>query len=74
MMGTHSKSERKMLLTSKLIAYEEGHLSDEETIDLFQHLVDTELAWSLQGLYGRTAVWLIEKGYVTSKKETSEGS
>jgi len=63
-----------MLLTSKLIAYEEGHLSDEETIDLFQHLVDTELAWSLQGLYGRTAVWLIEKGYVTSKKETSEGS
>jgi len=61
-------------LTSKLITYEEGHLSDEETINLFQHLVDTGLVWSLQGFYGRTAVVLIEKGYITSKKETSEGS
>ena len=61
-------------LTSKLVAFEEGHLSDEETIELFQHLVDTGLAWSLQGFYGRTAAVLIEKGYITSKKETSEGS
>ena len=61
-------------LTSKLITYEEGHLSDEETIDLFQHLVDTGLVWSLQGFYGRTAAFLIEQGYITSKKETSEGS
>jgi hypothetical protein len=59
-------------LTSKLVAYEEGHLSDEDTIKLFQHLVDTELAWSLQGFYGRTAAVLIEKGYITNKKEKND--
>jgi len=59
-------------LTSKLIAYEEGHLSDEETIELFQHLVDTGLAWSLQGFYGRIATRLIEKGLI-KKGPISEG-
>lgn len=45
-----------------IIAYEEGTLSEEKTIELFQHLIDTGLAWRLQGHYGRTAVALIEAG------------
>lgn len=48
-----------------IIAYETGELDYDGTIELFQHLVDTGLAWQLQGSYGRTAVALIEAGLVT---------
>jgi hypothetical protein len=45
---------------------------DEDTqIEAWQHLVDTGLAWSLQGWFGRTAMDLIEQGVIT-KKETNE--
>lgn len=47
-----------------LIRYESEGLDDNEAIDFFQHLVDTGLAWSLQGHYGRTAGALIDAGYV----------
>lgn len=50
-------------LLDQLIAYEHGDLNDEEElIDLFQHLIDTGVAWKLQGHYGRTAHSLIEQG------------
>ncbi len=48
-----------------IIAYESGELDQEATIALFQRLVDSGLAWQLQGHYGRTANALIEAGYVT---------
>jgi hypothetical protein len=56
-------SEDDMLhLTDKIISYESGALDDEEVIALFQELVDTGLAWQLQGHYGRTAIGMIEAG------------
>lgn len=48
-----------------IIAYEQGDLDEDEVIELFQHLVDSGLAWQLQGHYGRTAMALIEAGEVT---------
>lgn len=51
--------------TSAIIAYETGELELDGVVELFQHLVDTGLAWQLQGSYGRTAVALIEAGLVT---------
>ena len=51
-------------LTSMIIDYECGSLSEEETIDLFQKLVDNGMAWTLQGHYGRTARALIDAGLV----------
>lgn len=51
-------------LTDKIIAFECGELDEEEQIDLFQGLVDTGLAWELQGNYGRTANYLIDKGLI----------
>lgn len=45
-----------------MMAYEEGELGEEQTIDLFQELIDSGLVWQLQGLYGRTAAAFIEAG------------
>jgi hypothetical protein len=53
-------------ITNLIIAFEEGTLDREETIDLFQKLVDTRLAWQLQGSYGRIASTLIEEGLITA--------
>ncbi len=47
----------------KIIAYENGTLSEDETIVLFQELIDSGLVWSLQGHYGRTAKMLLEMGH-----------
>lgn len=51
-------------ITDRILAFEDGTLGDEDTIALFQHLVDTGLAWQLQGSYGRFASALIEDGLV----------
>lgn len=53
-----------MGIADMIIAYEMGELDTEKTIELFQNLVDTGLAWRLQGHYGRTAVALIKAGVV----------
>lgn len=42
------------------IAWEQGELDESETAEGFQHLIDSGLAWQLQGCYGRTAAALIE--------------
>lgn len=47
----------------KMIAWEQGDLNDEDTIALFQEMIDTGLAWQLQGCYGRQAAALIDAGY-----------
>jgi len=49
----------------KIIDYEADTLDEAETVKLFQHLVDTGMAWRLQGHYGRTAEALISEGKVT---------
>ena len=38
--------------------------SDDQVIEAWQHLVDTGLAWRLQGWFGRTAVDLINAGVI----------
>jgi hypothetical protein len=49
-------------LLDKIIAFEQGELTDKETIDLFQEMVNSGLVWELQGSYGRFAMAMIDKG------------
>lgn len=51
-------------LMGAVIDYEEGNLDDAEVDVLFQGLVDTGLAWTLQGSYGRMAKALINAGRI----------
>lgn len=51
-------------VTSAIIDYESGLLDWEGTVALFQYLVDTGMAWQLQGSYGRAAQALINAGEV----------
>ena len=47
-----------------IIAYENGELDEDETVELFQQLVNSGLVWQLQGSYGRTAMDLINAGLI----------
>lgn len=49
----------------QIMDYEAGLLDEDETIALFQGLVNSGLAWRLQGSYGRTAKHLIDAGLVS---------
>lgn len=51
-------------IINEIIRYERNELDEDQFIDLFQRLVDTGLAWTLQGHYGRTATALIEAGLI----------
>jgi len=47
-----------------IIAWENGEMDKDQEIIFFQKLVDTGLAWSLQGMYGRRAQQLISDGEI----------
>ena len=60
-------------IVDKIIAYEDGEMSEEEIIEFFQELINSGVAWKLQGSYGRTAKALIEQGYCTPAMENENG-
>lgn len=45
-----------------IMRFEAGEADDDEVVAGFQRLIDTGLAWQLQGAYGRTAEALIREG------------
>jgi len=45
-----------------IIAFENGELSQEDTVKMFQEMIDDGSVWGLQGSYGRNATALIQSG------------
>ena len=58
-------SDERYDVLGAIIDYESGALDYEATIELFQHLVDTGMVWTLQGSYGRAADSLISAGIIS---------
>jgi hypothetical protein len=56
-------------LVDWVMRYEAGEMQMAEAITGFQYLVDSGLAWSLQGSYGRMARYLMDEGLVTRPEE-----
>lgn len=52
----------------RLMAYEDGTLAPQDTIDLFQDLVDSGDVWRLQGHYRRAAQKLIALGMIQQRE------
>ena len=48
----------------RIIRWEGGEITEEETVELFKTLVQTGHAWGLQGMYGRQAIHLIQEGLI----------
>ena len=67
--GVYLKRTKQMKdydVVSALMDFESGLMEDtDDVIILFQHLVDTGMAWHLQGSYGRLAESMIDNGVIT---------
>jgi len=57
-------------LVDQLIAYEEGHITQDEAVAFFEHLVETGVCWQLSGHYQRVAATLIEAGLIKLPEQT----
>lgn len=61
MGGRHSIMDR---ILGQIMDYEDGTLDLDGVLHLFCDLLDTGLAWTLQGSYGRQAEFFLRSGAI----------
>ena len=59
-------------LIDDIVDYENGDMTEERIINLFQKLINTGQAWTLQGHYGRMARGLIDGGHCDLPEKDAE--
>ncbi len=69
-MSIDSNSKRDMV--TLMMDFENGNLDQQQTIDLFQQLINSGTVWHLQGCYGRMASELIRNGYCQLGEESHQ--
>ena len=52
-------------LAARITEYEQGELSEDEIVDLFQDLLANGIVWELQGSYQRVAEEFISRGLIS---------
>jgi hypothetical protein len=57
-----------------IMAYEDGDLDENDIVAGFQCLIDSGMAWSLQGHYGRMAAALIKGGYCEEARKLNHAT
>jgi hypothetical protein len=63
----------QQLKTEDFVKYEADEMTTEEEVAFIQQLIDTGMAWTLQGSYGRTAESFIKVGWCHKKGENVDG-
>ena len=58
-----------MDIVAAIMKFEDGDMTDDEVIALFQELVNNGMAGTLQGYYGRIATTLIDQGLITAPEK-----
>lgn len=60
-----------MAIVDRIVEFEQGTLDEDATVSLFQELVNTGIVWSLQGVYGRLAIALINAGHIIPRAKAT---
>jgi len=55
-----------------IIDYENGDMDWDRMVDMFQKLIDSGEAWTLQGSYGRMAMRLVDDGECVLPEQKEE--
>lgn len=59
----------KQKLVNQIMDFESGQMEMPEMVEFFASLIESGLAWSLQGSYGRMATSLIENRMISRSGE-----
>jgi hypothetical protein len=67
------ETKGKTMLINDIIAFESGEMSEPEFLRFFSGLLKTGTVWTLQGVYQRTALDLINREILSPEGEILQG-
>lgn len=62
-------ANKKFDVVDFVMGFEGGYISEAEIVEGFQHLINDNIVWKLQGFYSRTAEALINQGFCKHANE-----